>query len=64
MKKLTKREQEALIYIVQGENNHAIAQRLVVSHHTAKAYVSGIFQKLGVTSRVQAAVKAVRENLV
>lgn len=61
---LTPREQEVLRLIVKGADNVAIGQALSISPHTVKQYVTNIFEKLGVHSRVQAAVHAVRTELV
>jgi DNA-binding NarL/FixJ family response regulator len=61
---LTPREQEVLRLIVNGADNVAIGQELSISPHTVKQYVTNIFEKLGVHSRVQAAVHAVRAELV
>lgn len=63
-KPLTEREYEVLKLVIDGESNTEIAQALHISVHTAKAHVGSILQKMGVTDRVQAAVKAVRESLV
>jgi len=54
---LTKREKEVLELIIQGLNNSEIAKRLKITKHTAKAHASSIYEKLGVTNRVQATVK-------
>lgn len=61
---LTAREREVLALMVEGLNNTAIAERLVVSPSTIKAHVSSILTKLGVTSRTEAATLAVRHHLV
>ena len=63
-KKLTEREQEVLKCVVMGKSNTEIANELLISVHTAKAHVCSILQKMGVNYRVQAAVKAVKEDLV
>ncbi len=60
----TEREIEILKYLVQGKSDTEIAKELIVSVHTVKAHVCSILQKLCVDDRVQAAVKAIRENLV
>lgn len=60
---LTPREQEVLQLIVEGADNVAIGRELSISPHTVKQYVTNIFEKLGVHSRVQAAVYAVRAEL-
>lgn len=61
---LTERESQVLTLLVEGKSNSEIADCLSVSVHTAKAHVCSILQKLSVHDRVQAAVKAVKENLV
>lgn len=61
---LTPREEEVLRLIAQGADNIAIGLELSISPHTVKQYVTNIFEKLGVRSRVQAAVYAVRTGLV
>lgn len=63
-KYLTEREFEVLKHVVMGKSNTEIAEELVISVHTAKAHVCSILQKMGVNDRVQAAVKAVREDIV
>ena len=61
---LTERELEVLRHLVNGKSNTEIAKELIVSVHTAKAHVCSILQKLCVDDRVQAAVKAIRENII
>lgn len=61
---LTDREREVLRLVVDGKSNTEIADDLTVSTHTVKTHVCNILQKLYVTDRVQAAVKAVREGIV
>ena len=61
---LTERELEVLKLLVAGKSNTEIANELIVSVHTAKAHVCSILQKLCVDDRVQAAVKAIKENIV
>lgn len=62
--KLTQREIEILKEFVLGKNNIEIAEDLIISVHTVKAHISNIFEKLEVTDRVQAVVKAISENLI
>ena len=62
--KLTLREQEVLRLIVEGKTNQAIAVNLDISEKTVEKYISAIFTKLNVASRVEAAVYAVREGLI
>jgi NarL family two-component system response regulator LiaR len=61
---LTPREREVLALMVQGLSNTTIAARLVVSPSTAKAHVSSILAKLGVTSRTEAVALALQHRLV
>jgi DNA-binding NarL/FixJ family response regulator len=55
---LTGREREVLELIAQGRNNQAIASELVLSLKTVRNHVSNIFNKLQVTDRAGAIVKA------
>ena len=61
---LTARERQILKLITEGCNNVEIAKRLVVSVNTTKVHVASILQKLEVEDRLQAAVKALKENIV
>jgi DNA-binding NarL/FixJ family response regulator len=60
---LTAREREVLTLIAGGATNRQIARRLDVTERTARTHVSNILGKLGLTSRTQAALWAVREGL-
>ena len=60
---LTDREQEILLLVARGQANKEIAADLVISERTARTHVSNILSKLGLTSRTQAALWAVREGL-
>jgi DNA-binding NarL/FixJ family response regulator len=60
---LSERELEILGLIAQGHANKEIARRLIISERTARTHVSNILRKLGVSSRTQAALLAVREGL-
>jgi two-component system, NarL family, response regulator LiaR len=61
---LTERESEVLELLARGEANKQIATSLFLSEKTVKAHVSSILMKLGVRSRTQAALHAVRSGLV
>ena len=51
---LTKREQEILAELTNGEPNSIIASRLHLSEHTVKNHMYNIFRKIGVKNRLQA----------
>ena len=61
---LTDREREVLGLVVAGKTNQEIGMLLGISHKTVEKHLEGVFTKLGVVSRVEAAVYAVRHNLV
>jgi DNA-binding NarL/FixJ family response regulator len=60
---LTRSETEVLRLLAQGLDNAAIAQRLVVTKRTVQNHVSNIYGKLGVASRTEAALMAIRHGL-
>ena len=60
---LTDREREILVLVAQGLSNQQIADALVISERTARTHVSNILSKLGVASRTQAALLAIREGI-
>ena len=60
----TERETEVLKLLARGKANKQIASELSVEEKTVKAHVSSILRKLGVQSRTQAALHAVRTGLV
>ena len=62
--KLTDREQEVLMYIAKGLSNKEIAEQIHLSLKTVKTHVSSIIQKMGVTTRTQVALLAVKEHMV
>jgi len=61
---LTDREKQVLRLVVQGKTNQEIGFALEISEKTVEKHLEGVFSKLGVSSRVEAAVRAVREELV
>jgi NarL family two-component system response regulator LiaR len=60
---LTPSEMEVLRLLAQGFDNAAIARRLVVTKRTVQNHVSNIYGKLGVASRTEAALVAIRHGL-
>lgn len=61
---LTDREQEVLNWLIKGASNEEISRYLHVTIATVKAHLTSVFEKLGVTSRTQAIVKALKLGLV
>ena len=61
--KLTPRENEILSLLAEGQSNKVIARNLGISDGTVKLHVKSILRKLGVHSRVEAAVMAVEHGL-
>lgn len=61
---LTKRELDVLKNLAVGMYNKEIALKLEISERTVKNHVSNIFKKIGVADRTQAAVFAIRNNLI
>jgi DNA-binding NarL/FixJ family response regulator len=61
---LTERETEVLRLLAQGQANKEIARSLNISEKTVKVHVSNILSKLGVQSRTQATLYAIRIGLV
>jgi len=61
---LTEREREVLGLVAQGKANKEIARQLEISERTVRTHVSSILGKLGLVSRTQAALYAVREGLI
>jgi len=61
---LTERETEVLQQLALGKSNKEIAATLVIAEKTTRTHVSNILAKLGVSSRTQAVLHAVRSGLV
>lgn len=64
IEQLSEREQEVLRLMVEGLSNHTIAETLNISIPTVKTHVQHILQKLHVSDRTQAALLAIRQQLV
>lgn len=62
--KLTKRERDVLALLVKGNSNKEMADSMFISEKTVKNHLTSIFRKLGVKDRTQAAVYAIKNQLV
>lgn len=60
---LSKREQDVVRCVTEGLTNKAIAQRLKLSEHTVKNYIFRIFDKLGVSTRVEIVLYAFSQRM-
>jgi DNA-binding NarL/FixJ family response regulator len=60
---LTPRERDVLGGVARGLSNRAIADELGITERTARTHVSNILAKLGLSSRTQAALRAVEQGL-
>lgn len=61
---LTGREREVLIQIANGKINKEIATNLNITERTVKNHISNIFKKIDVSDRTQAAVFAIKNNII
>ncbi len=61
---LTPRENEVLRLIAKGMTRQDVARALAISTHTVAGYLKGIYRKLSVGSRAEAALEAARRGLV
>ena len=61
---LTRRELEVIAAVVEGQVNKDIAQTFHISEYTVKHHLTRIFDKLGVSNRVELAMFAVNHELV
>jgi DNA-binding NarL/FixJ family response regulator len=64
VQRLSAREMEVLALLTQGAANKEIARSLEITERTVKAHVTGIFNKLGVSSRAEAVAVALRQGLL
>jgi DNA-binding NarL/FixJ family response regulator len=61
---LTAREIEVLAAIVEGYSNQEIAKRFGISKQTVKHHISSIFDKVGVSNRLELALFSVNHQLL
>lgn len=64
VRELTKREKQILISIAEGKSNADIGISFDISERTVKNHITNLFKKIGVKDRTQAAVFAIRNNLI
>lgn len=64
IKLLTKRELQILMNAASGMSNKEIGDKLQISERTVKNHISSVFKKIEVSDRTQAAVFAIRNNLI
>ncbi|MBD5105574.1 MAG: response regulator transcription factor [Lachnospiraceae bacterium] len=64
IKLLTKRELQILMNVASGMSNKEIGDKLQISERTVKNHISSVFKKIEVSDRTQAAVFAIRNNLI
>lgn len=61
---LTNRELEVLVQVANGMFNKEIATNLNISERTVKNHISNIFKKIDISDRTQAAVFAIKNNII
>ena len=61
---LTERQREIVTAVVDGLNNREIAERLRISEHTVKHHLTQVFNKTGVSTRLELALLATQHGLV
>jgi DNA-binding NarL/FixJ family response regulator len=61
---LTDRERDVLAELVEGRTKKQMGKKLFLSEHTVDTHLRHIYDKLGVHTRTDAVVKAIKENLV
>ena len=64
MPKLTARELEVLRLVARGMGNRDIGAQLFISENTVKNHVRNILEKLQLHTRMEAAMYAVRQNII
>lgn len=64
VKDITKREKQILACIAEGKSNSDISVDFGISEQTVKNHITSLFKKIGVKDRTQAAVFAIRNNII
>ena len=62
--RLTPREFQVIAAVTDGETNKGIAARLSIKEDTVKHHLSNVFDKVGVSTRLELAVFAINHKLV
>jgi two-component system nitrate/nitrite response regulator NarL len=60
---LSTREREIVVLVAQGFKNKEMAERMFISEQTVKNHLHNIFDKLGVSDRLELALYAIHHNL-
>lgn len=60
---LTRREREIVRLVAQGYRNRDLSQKMLIAEQTVKNHLRNIFEKLGVSDRLQLAIYAVHKGL-
>ena len=61
---LTEREQQVLEWLAEGKTNKEIGEVLIISDRTVQTHLSNIFSKMGVSSRTEAVLTAIRRGWI
>jgi DNA-binding NarL/FixJ family response regulator len=64
VEELSAREQEVLKMLAQGLSNRAIGEALFISDRTVQAHLTNIYAKMGVTTRLDAVLTAIRRGML
>jgi DNA-binding NarL/FixJ family response regulator len=59
---LSKREEEVVALVADGLTNRQISEQLKLSEHTVKNYLFKVFEKLGISTRVELVLYALSQN--
>ncbi len=61
--RLSNREREIVALVAQGFKNKEIAERMFIGEQTVKNHLHNVFDKLGVSDRLELALYAIRHNV-
>ena len=60
---LSQREREIIVLIAQGYKNKEIAEKMFITEQTVKNHLHNVFDKLGVSDRLELALYAIHNSL-